>query len=160
MCLDYALGHCSEEHNQYSTNIDEFHKIRKGVEEALKGIPDLSKKDLHSKSWRQIVTNHKNYLAHIVCTKHQGSYYRYVLANLCPGEIVVIIDYKMKLELGLRTRENQREWYGKRGISLHGFLVIAQVGSFWIVFTNSTLPVIALKVEFGFRLGTTGWPVR
>ena len=160
MCLDYALGHCSEEHNQYSTNIDEFHKIRKGVEEALEGIPDLSKKDLHSKSWKQIVTNHKNYLAHIVRTKHQGSYYRYVLANLCPGEIVVIIDYKMKLELGLRTRENQREWYGKRGISLHGFLVIAQVGSFWIVFTNSTLPVIALKVEFGFRFGKTGWPVR
>jgi len=73
--------------------------------------------------------------------------------------LFVIIDYEMKLELGLRTRENQREWYGKR-IYLHDFLVIAQVGSFWIVFTNSTLPVIALKVEFGFRFGTTGWPVR
>lgn len=35
----------------------------------------------------------------------------------------------MKVELGLRTRENQREWHGKRGISLHGFLVIAQVSS-------------------------------
>ena len=33
----------------------------------------------------------------------------------------------MKLELGRRTRENQRNWYGKRGISLHGFYVIAQV---------------------------------
>jgi len=33
----------------------------------------------------------------------------------------------MKLELGVRTREIQRDWYGKRGISLHGFLVIAKV---------------------------------
>lgn len=103
--------------------------IRKGVEDALEQIDDLPKKASFSKNWEQIVTNHKEYLAHIVHTKHQGSYYRYVLANLCPGEIVVIIDYKMKVELGLRPRENQREWYGKRGISLHGFLAIAQVSS-------------------------------
>ena len=53
-----------------------------------------------------------------------------------PGEIVVIIDYKMKIELGQRVRENQREWYGKRGRSLHGFFVIAQVS------TESTLTVL------------------
>lgn len=49
------------------------------------------------------------------------------MKNLQPGEAVVIIDYKMKLELGMRSREIQRDWYGKRGISLHGFDVIAQV---------------------------------
>lgn len=49
------------------------------------------------------------------------------MKNLQPGEAVVIIDYKMKLELGMRSREIQRDWYGKRGISLHGFYVIAQV---------------------------------
>jgi len=35
----------------------------------------------------------------------------------------------MKVELGMRVRENQCEWYGKRGISLHGFFVIAQVNN-------------------------------
>lgn len=40
---------------------------------------------------------------------------------------MVVIDYKMKLELGMHAREVQRDWYGKRGISLHGFYVIAQV---------------------------------
>lgn len=54
--------------------------------------------------------------------------FRYVLTNLQPGEAVIIVDYKMKLELGMRSREIQRDWYGKRGISLHGFYVIAQVG--------------------------------
>ena len=52
----------------------------------------------------------------------------YVLKNLQPGEAVVIVDYKMKLKLGMHSREIQRDWYGKRGISLHGFYVIAQVG--------------------------------
>ena len=54
-------------------------------------------------------------------------FFRFVVKNLQPGEAVVIIDYKMKLELGMRSREIQRDWYGKRGISLHGFYVIAQV---------------------------------
>ena len=53
--------------------------------------------------------------------------FRYVLKNLKPEEAIVVIDYKMKLELGMHSREIQRDWYGKRGISLHGFYVIAQV---------------------------------
>jgi len=39
----------------------------------------------------------------------------------------MIIDYKMKLELGARIRENQREWYGKRGISLHRCYIVVKV---------------------------------
>lgn len=56
-------------------------------------------------------------------------FFRFVLKNLQPREAVVIIDYKMKVELGMRSREIQRDWYGKRGVSLHGFYVIAQVAA-------------------------------
>lgn len=41
--------------------------------------------------------------------------------------MVIVVDYKMKLELGVRTRENQRQWYGKRGLSLHGCYVVAKI---------------------------------
>ena len=34
----------------------------------------------------------------------------------------------MKLELGIRSREIKHDWYGKQGLSLHGFLVVAQIG--------------------------------
>ena len=68
---------------------------------------------------------HWDYCGHLVRTKHQGEYYRFVLENLQPGEIVLVVDYKMKVELGVRTRENQRQWYGKRGISLHGCYIVA-----------------------------------
>lgn len=103
------------------------------MKEAVEKVRDPQKKAALTKSFEQIKANHREYLAHLIRTQHQGGYYRFVLENLCPGEVVVIIDYKMKVELGLRTRENQREWYGKRGISLHGFFVIAKVilnGSF------------------------------
>ena len=32
----------------------------------------------------------------------------------------------MKLELVKRVRETQRDWYGKRGLSLHGHYVVVQ----------------------------------
>lgn len=65
----------------------------------------------------------------IFSVQNTREYYKFIQDNLQPGEAIVIVDYKMKLELGVRTREVQRDWYGKRGISLHGFLVIAQVSA-------------------------------
>ena len=121
------------EHKYISSEIEMFHELRKQVNEAVERVGDQQKKASLSKSWNQIVSNHEEYLAHLIRTKHQGGYYQYILDNLSPGEIVVIIDYKMKVELGMRTRENQREWYGKRGISLHGFFVIAQVNKLHVL---------------------------
>lgn len=66
------------------------------------------------------------YLAHLLRTKHQASYYQFVLSNVKPSELVVIIDYKMKLELEKYSQETQRQFYGKRGLSLHGFYVVAK----------------------------------
>lgn len=129
LCLDYALGQCPLQHTHWSSDIDKFHLLSKQVKEAVEKVRDPQKKAALTKSLEQIKANHREYLAHLIRTQHQGGYYRFVLENLCPSEVVVIIDYKMKVELGLRTRDNQREWYGKRGISLHGFFVIAKVAA-------------------------------
>ena len=58
---------------------------------------------------------HTQYTAHLLRTRHQGEYYKYILDNLQAGEAVVVVDYKMKLELGVRKREIQRDWYGLFG---------------------------------------------
>ena len=63
-----------------------------------------------------------------IITHNQLEYYKFILNNHQPSECVVIVDYKMKLKLGIRSREIQRDWYGKWGLSLHGFLVVAQIG--------------------------------
>ena len=67
------------------------------------------------------------HVSHLLRTKHQADYHKFLVNNLQPGDVIVIVDYKMKLELGVRLHECQKDWYGKRGISLHGLLVIAQV---------------------------------
>ena len=69
----------------------------------------------------------------------------------------MIIDYKMKLELGKRVREIQRDWYGKRGISLHGCYVICEVRDLWsedtkqdAFFTQSALDICFAWLEMVF----------
>ena len=105
MCLDYAIGDFSAEHDHFSLNIEQFHEVRKQVTEAVERVSDQEKNVSLVKLWRQVLSNHDEYLAHLIRTKHQGGYYQYILNNLSPGDIVVIIDYKMKVELGMRKRE-------------------------------------------------------
>ena len=76
---------------------------------------------------KEFVKIHWQYCGQLLRTKHQAHYYRFVVSNLQPDQIVVIIDYKMKLDLGTTTREkNQRMWYAKKGISVHGCYIIAK----------------------------------
>lgn len=95
----------------------------KSLRESSSGV---AKEKLNQKL-QETVNTHWDYVSYLLRTKHQADYYQHVLKNLKPGKFVVVVDYKMKLELGKRTRENQRDSYGKRGISLHGFYVTAQV---------------------------------
>ena len=73
------------------------------------------------------MNSHVLYASHLLRTKHQADYHNFILNSLELGDAVVIIEYKMKLELGVHLRECQRNRHGKRGISLHGLLVIAHV---------------------------------
>ena len=45
------------------------------------------------------------------------------------GDCVKVIDYKMKLELGIRSRRfSETDWYGKRGLLLHGCYDVTRLG--------------------------------
>ncbi|KAM7438403.1 hypothetical protein ABFA07_012113 [Porites harrisoni] len=88
----------------------------------------VSAKDDLKARLEEVYKVHFDYLGHLLRTKHQGDYYKFVLKYLKPGECVMVIDCKMKLELGKRTREIQRDWYRKTGISLHGCYIVAQIG--------------------------------
>ena len=48
---------------------------------------------------------HTEFMAHLCRTKHQGQYHQFELQSLEPEELVMIIDYKMKLELGAQKRK-------------------------------------------------------
>ena len=90
-------------------------------------IAETSEQDRVKEELKEVMTSNVLKIGHLLRTKHQRDYHKFVLNNLQPGKAAVIIDYKMKLELGVHLREIQRDWYGKRGISLHGLLAITQV---------------------------------
>ena len=50
----------------------------------------------------------------LLCTNRQSDYYKFILNNLQPGECLVIVDYRMKLELGICSRETQHVWCGPK----------------------------------------------
>lgn len=126
LCMDHAFGECNQAHDSCSDAVV-LHEVVKSVNELLATIPSADDRKKLSEELKSLMTAHEQYVGHLLRTKHQADYYKFILNNLQPGEAVVIVDYKMKLELGVCTREIQRDWYGKRGLSLHGFLVIAQV---------------------------------
>lgn len=127
LCMNNAFASCSQPHDRFCPDACSLFDVSEQVHILLSSIPSANEQESLREELDEIMKVNIQYAAHLLRTRHQGEYYKYILNNLQIGEAIVIVDYKMKLELGVRTREIQRDWYGKRGISLHGFLVIAQV---------------------------------
>ena len=125
--MSYALGSCPEEHSEHCIDITAFYEVCETLTSSMTQCSDHVQRLKLEEKLADAVGTHWECLGYLLRTKHQADYYQYVLKCLKPGECVVVIDYKMKLELGKTTRERQRDWYGKRGISLHGFYIVAQV---------------------------------
>ena len=123
LCLSCAFGSCSKEHSHTSAEIDSLYSTIHSIEEGIQDVPAAAEKDPLSKKLDESLAKFKLYLAHLLRTKHQGSYSQFVVSNLKPGEL---INYNMILELGKYSREIQCQFYGRQGLSLHGFYVIAK----------------------------------
>ena len=59
--------------------------------EKIESLPDPAKKEQKSRL-SDFYNTHFDYLAHLLRTKHQSDYYKFVLKNLKPGQYVMIID--------------------------------------------------------------------
>lgn len=127
LCITHAFGSCRESHSSSCSDVVALAKIEKVAQETINRLADTATKQKLQEELKEAMNSHALYASHLLRTKHQADYHKFILNSLQPGHAVVIIDYKMKLELGVCLRECQRDWYGKRGISLHGLLVIAQV---------------------------------
>ena len=130
LCMNNAFSSCSQPHDRFCPDACVLYDVCKQLRTLLSSVTSASERESLTKELDELMKVHTQCVAHLLRTRHQGDYYKYILDNLQPGEAVVIVDHKMKLELGVRTREIQGDWYGKRGISLHGFLAIAQVSEY------------------------------
>ena len=64
------------------------------------------------------------YHGHLARHKSEADYDAEELENLKDDKAVVISDYKMKI-LSCFFRENQQRWFGKRGTSCLGFMIVS-----------------------------------
>ena len=62
-------------------------------------MPTAAEKAPLSEKLDESVAKCELYLPHLLHTKHQASYFQFVVSNLKLDKLVVIIHYKMKLEL-------------------------------------------------------------
>ena len=122
MPLDLA-----ESHPNCCSDVVALAKVDKAAQDTINRLANTATKQKLEEELKKVMNSHALYASHLWRTKHQADYHKFILNSLQPGDAVVIIDYKMNLELGVHLRECQRDWYGTRGISLHGLLVIAQV---------------------------------
>lgn len=126
LCMQHAFGCCNQAHPSSCPDVVALVEVEKVLEHHLARLA-ASEQERLKEELKEVMASNVLYVSHLLRTKHQSEYHKFTLENLKPGEAVIIIDYKMKLELGVRLSEIQRDWYGKRGISLHGLLVIAKV---------------------------------
>ena len=133
-CLELCMSHafqteCPEPHPHHSVDAIKMYEVFNTLRGTIQSLSEDSSQVFLCEKLDEIKVAHTQYVGHLLRTKHQGEYYQFVLMHLKPGELVMIINYKMKLELGAHSRETQCDWYGKRGISLHGCLVVAQTSA-------------------------------
>ena len=63
------------------------------------------------------------YISHLVRGKHQRSQFLTHIDNLQKGETIIVVDYMMKLLFQI-LHEPQKDWFCKKGVSLHGAMFI------------------------------------
>lgn len=78
-------------------------------------------------TWREeideVQNNLRDFRAHICQKEDEAIYERHTLRSMKNYEVMVISDYKMKI-LPAQFREPQKNYFGKRGFSCLGFMVI------------------------------------
>ena len=127
LCITHTFGSCRESHPNCCSDVVALAKVEKAAQDTINRLADTATKQKLEEELKEVMNSHALYVSHLLRTKHQADYHKFILNSLQPGDAVVIIEYKMKLELGVHLRECQQDWYGKRGILLHGLLAIAQV---------------------------------
>lgn len=61
----------------------------------------------------------QRYIAHLVRGKYQRKQFLKAINESTPGHAILVCDYLMKLLLQ-KFREPQKDWYAKKGVSVHG----------------------------------------
>lgn len=88
---------------------------------------DTFRQKYYQDQFKQVQEKLDLYIAHVVRGKYQRMQFMNEIDRLETGKAVVVCDYMMKLLLE-KFREPQRDWFGKKGVSVHGSMFFFKSG--------------------------------
>ena len=84
LCMDYAFGSFGKIHGSSSDAVS-LHEVVKSLKELLPTVTSGDERKLLSDELDKLVTVHTQYVGHLIRTKHQAHYYKFILKNLQSG---------------------------------------------------------------------------
>jgi hypothetical protein len=112
---------CEHEHDMVCVNCEQIHKLLSSLINLILES-DLKEKeenrDDYQYKFSQAQSNIINWKTHIVRTSHQEKAKSDIMANMGPNEVLLVLGWAMKY-LPRRYREDQSNWFAKRGLSWH-----------------------------------------
>ncbi|XP_055997743.1 uncharacterized protein LOC125646321 [Ostrea edulis] len=128
-CREFALSDepgpfgrkCEHKHDMVCINCEQIHELLSSIS-SLISESNLKEKEENRDDYEyklaQAKCNISNWKTHIVRTNHQEKAKSDIMANMGPNEVILVLDWAMKY-LPRRYREDQSNWFAKRGLSWH-----------------------------------------
>lgn len=112
---------CEHEHDIVCVNCEQIHELLSSLTNLIL-VSDLKEKEENRDNYEyklsQAQSNIINWKTHIVRTSHQEKAKSDIMANMGPNEVFLVLDWAMKY-LPRRYREDESNWFAKRGLSWH-----------------------------------------
>lgn len=126
-CMEWCLSdkpQCGDDHINSCLNCNERWQVIEDLHNTVDQLNCLSEeKDTLKTEIGIIEDNLSKYISHLIRGKYQRDCYRKEVANLEPGHAIGVSDYMMKL-MFRRLYEPQKDWFGKKGASVHGVMFL------------------------------------
>ena len=121
-CMTLLLNEkaCCQDHNRVCNDCAERFTLFDDLEATVfASTLSTTRKRYYQEQLRQVQEQLDLYIAHLVRGKYQMMQFIKEVDELKAGKAVVVCDYVMKLLLH-KFREPQKDWFGKKGVSVHG----------------------------------------
>ena len=108
---------CAHEHNSVCQDCAQLDEVLMAVEK-LVSTATVENQDIHQYRIAQAGTSIKSWKQHIVRARNQDAAKSNFLEQMSTSEVLVVLDWAMKY-LPRRYREDQSNWFAKRGLNWH-----------------------------------------
>ena len=112
-----------EEHRKSCDMCIEQFQIFDDLKNEMDNCESIDDKERHIKKIEQYQQNLQTYIFHLVRGKYQRKKFEEDINSITDRSCVVVADYMMKL-LFQKLFEPQKDWFGKKGVSLHGTMFL------------------------------------